>query len=91
MDRETFEAALARDGFQAVTVTMKPDAVNPPHVHDFEARLLVVDGEMTVARDGEAAVTYQTGDTFEMRLGCRHSETAGSNGATYIAGRRKPA
>ena len=90
MDRAAFEAALQHDGFAPVTVTMKPNAVNPSHAHDFEARLMVVDGAMTVAREGEPARTYHAGDTFEMRLGCRHSETAGAAGATYVAGRRFP-
>ena len=29
MDRATFEAALTRDGFEIVSITMRPDAVNP--------------------------------------------------------------
>jgi quercetin dioxygenase-like cupin family protein len=90
MDRATFETALIRDGFQMVSVSMKPEAVNASHVHDFEARLLVVEGAMTIDREGAPVKTYQAGETFEMPLGCRHSETAGSAGATYVAGRRKP-
>ena len=90
MDRATFEATLARDGFQIVSVTMKPEAVNASHVHDFEARLLVVEGAMTIDREGAPVRTYQIGESFEMPLGCRHSETAGPVGATYVAGRRKP-
>ena len=51
MDRATFEAELQRDGYQIVVNTMQPDAVNPEHAHDFDARLLVVAGEMTVMVD----------------------------------------
>ena len=91
MDRAMFEAALERDGFKPVTVSMKPDAVNPTHAHDFEARLLVVEGAMIIAREGEDTQTYQAGQTFEMRPGCRHSETAGAAGATHADGRRHPA
>jgi quercetin dioxygenase-like cupin family protein len=91
MDRATFEAALTRDGFEIISRTMEPDAVNPEHAHDFEARLMVVDGAMTIVREGAPTRTYQVGETFEMPLGCRHSETAGSAGTTYIAGRRWPA
>src|SRR5271165_1126195 len=79
--RETFEAALAREGFEIVTNTMKPDMVNPEHAHAFDARLLVVDGAMTVIREGAPVRTYQAGETFEMPAGCRHSETAGAAGA----------
>ena len=91
MDRTAFEAALTREGFEIVTNTMKPDAVNPAHVHPFDARLLVVDGAMTIEREGAPIQTYRTGETFEMPSGCRHSETAGEAGATYVAGRRLPA
>ena len=91
MDRAAFETALTRDGFEIVSVTMKPDAINPEHVHPFDARLLVVDGAMTIVRDDGAPVqTYQAGETFEMPVGCRHSEAAGPAGATYVAGRRVP-
>ena len=46
MDRTAFEAELQRDGYQVVTNTMQPGAINPEHAHDFDARLLVVAGEM---------------------------------------------
>jgi quercetin dioxygenase-like cupin family protein len=91
MDRATFEASLTSDGFEIVSVTMKPEAINPTHVHAFDARLLVVDGAMTIDREGAPTRTYQTGETFEMPSGTRHSETAGASGATYVAGRRAPA
>jgi quercetin dioxygenase-like cupin family protein len=90
MDRTAFEAELQRDGYQVVQNTMQPGAINPEHAHDFDARLLVVDGEMTVVVDAERS-TYKVGDTFSMTHGRRHSEHAGPNGATYVAGRRKPA
>jgi quercetin dioxygenase-like cupin family protein len=90
MDRGTFEAELQRDGYQVVVNTMQPSAINPEHAHDFDARLLVVAGEMTIHAEGQRA-TYRVGDTFSMTHGCRHSEHAGAEGATYVAGRRKPA
>ena len=39
---------------------------------------------------GDQRNTYRIGDTFSMTHGCRHSEHAGPEGATYVAGRRKP-
>ena len=91
MDRATFEAALTRDGFEIVSVAMKPDATNPEHVHPFDARLLVVEGTMTIDREDAARRSYNAGETFEMPVGTRHSATAGPAGATYVAGRRVPA
>jgi quercetin dioxygenase-like cupin family protein len=91
MDRAAFEAALGRDGYQIVTNTMLPGAINPTHAHSFDARLMVVAGAMTIAREGAETRTYNLGDTFDMPAGTRHSETAGAAGATYVAGRRQPA
>lgn len=89
MDRTAFEAELQQEGRQVVTVTMQPNQVNPEHAHDFEARLMVVAGTMTVDY-GDQRQTYNAGDTFIMLHGRRHAELAGPSGATYIAGRRKP-
>jgi len=90
MDRATFEAGLTREGYEIVTNTMKPSIVNPEHAHSFDARLLVVEGAMTIVRDGAPTRTYAVGEIFEMPAGTRHSETAGEAGATYVVGRRAP-
>ncbi len=90
MDRTDFEAELQRDGYQVVVNSMQPGKLNPEHVHDFDARLLVVAGEMTIVAEGRSN-TYRVGETFSMTHGCRHSEQAGADGATYVAGRRTPA
>ena len=89
MDRTAFESELQHDGYQVVVNTMQPGAINPEHAHDFDARLMVVAGEMTIVV-GDQRNTYRIGDTFSMTHGCRHSEHAGQDGATYVAGRRKP-
>lgn len=91
MERATFEAALTRDGFEIVSITMQPDAVNPTHVHPFDARLLLIDGTVLIDREGAPRETYQPGETWEIVNGTRHAEIAGSAGATYVAGRRLPA
>jgi quercetin dioxygenase-like cupin family protein len=90
MDRTSFEAELSEGGYEVVTNTMPPNKLNDEHAHSFDARLLVVAGEMTVASNGERR-TYRTGDTFSMTAGCVHSELAGAEGATYVAGRRHKA
>jgi quercetin dioxygenase-like cupin family protein len=89
MERTEFEAQLQREGYQVIVNTMEPGKLNPEHAHDFDARLMVVAGEMTVVAEGRSN-TYQAGDTFSMTHGCRHTEQAGPSGATYVAGRRKP-
>jgi len=89
MDRTAFEAALQRDGYEIVARTMEPNATNPEHAHEFDARVMVVAGEMTLARDGTSRA-YHPGETFEITHGHLHAEIAGPDGASYIAGRRMP-
>lgn len=90
MDRAKFEVGLREEGYQDVALRdMAPDHVNPEHAHPFDARLLILEGEMTIACEG-AERTYRAGDTFAMAAQCRHAERAGPQGARYLAGRRHP-
>ncbi len=91
MNRAEFEAELQAQGYaEVVDRRMAPDALNPEHAHEFDARLLVLEGEMAIARDGTERV-YRAGDSFAMDAGCRHAERGGPQGARYLAGRRYPA
>jgi quercetin dioxygenase-like cupin family protein len=54
---------------------------------EFDARLLVLEGEMTITR-GDDERPYGAGDNFEMSAGCCHAERCGPEGARYLAGRR---
>jgi len=88
MSRAEFEIGLREQGYaEMVDRRMEANAVNPEHAHEFDARLLVLEGEMTITRDGGER-TYRAGDTFEMSAGCRHAERCGPEGARYLAGRR---
>ena len=88
MERAAFETELQGDGYaEVVDRRMEPEAFNPEHSHEFDARLLVIEGAMTIAVEGGER-TYRGGDTFTMEAGCRHSERSGPEGARYLAGRR---
>ena len=88
MSRAEFETELREQGYaEVVDRRMEANAVNPEHAHEFDARLLVLEGEMTITR-GDDERTYRAGDTFEMSAGCRHAERCGPEGARYLAGRR---
>jgi quercetin dioxygenase-like cupin family protein len=88
MDRVEFETELRAQGYrEIVDRSMDPNATNPEHSHEFDARLLVLEGEMTVTREGEERI-YRAGDSFAMTAGCRHTEQSGPQGARYLAGRR---
>jgi len=90
MERVEFETALRDEGYlEVVDRRMEPNKTNPEHSHEFDARLMILEGEMTIARDGEER-TYRAGDTFAMSAGCLHTEQCGPQGARYLAGRRYP-
>ena len=65
----------------------QPREVNRGHAHEFDARLLILEGAMTIASEG-GEHTYRTGEIFEIPAGRPHSETAGPDGVRYLAGRR---
>jgi quercetin dioxygenase-like cupin family protein len=87
MDRRTFEAELKRDGYDIVTNTTQGTKVNPEHSHPFDVRALVLQGALTLHRDGRS-VTYRAGETFSMPKGCLHSESYGPEGAVTLFGRK---
>ena len=87
VNRTEFETELQRDGYELVDRTMAANHVNAEHVHEFDARLLMLDGEMTITCGG-AERTYRGGDTFAMAAGTPHIERCGANGAHYLAGRK---
>ena len=88
MERGVFESELREQGYREVADRrMEPNRLNPEHAHEFDARLLVLEGVMTIAaKDSERA--YRAGETCTMEAGCRHSERSGPDGARYLAGRR---
>lgn len=88
MDRAVFEQGLREQGYgDVVDRQVQANNINPEHSHEFDARLLILDGTMTIVRDG-APHTYRAGETFEMSAGTMHEEQAGPEGARYLAGRR---
>lgn len=88
MDRTVFETELREQGYaDVVDRRMEPNALNPEHDHEFDARLLILEGAVTIAAEGTEK-TYRAGDTFTMSAGCRHSERSGPDGTRYLAGRR---
>lgn len=88
MNRAEFESELHAQGYLEVADRrMQANETNPEHHHEFDARLLVLEGEMTITSEGEKR-TYRAGDTFAMTAGCRHTEQCGAEGVRYLAGRR---
>jgi len=87
MNQSEFEAGLKRDGYQVFYGGMSANHVNPDHMHDWNARVMVIGGELTLERNGERE-TFTVGDSCSVAAGESHAEHAGPQGVAYIAGRR---
>ncbi len=88
MDRLEFENGLSNDGFKMVHSSQKPNTVSLNHCHDFDARLYVLGGEITITRDNHSE-TFRAGDCCEVPAGCMHAERTGPEGVAFISGRRR--
>jgi quercetin dioxygenase-like cupin family protein len=88
MDRLAFEAELRREGYSVVNSSLKPNMCLGDHVHDFDAKLLVLGGEITITRDGKPE-TFRAGQCCAVPANSTHAEHVGPEGVAYIAGRRR--
>ena len=88
MEREVFRDILISEGFEeAVTVTREPDGFLGLHAHPFEAKALILSGELILNVQG-AEQCYQAGQVFHLAAGTPHSEQYGPQGVEYLVGRR---
>src|SRR5580698_6565002 len=88
MDRVEFEAELRRDGYSAVNASLTPNLRVANHCHDFDARLFVLGGEITITRDNKPE-TFRVGQCCEVPANCMHAEHVGPEGVAYLSGRRR--
>jgi mannose-6-phosphate isomerase-like protein (cupin superfamily) len=87
MTRAEFETELRREGYEIREGEFKPDHHKAAHAHDFDARVLVLDGSVTMVY-GNDHVTYGPGDACTVPAGTMHEEHTGAVGARYVSGRR---
>jgi quercetin dioxygenase-like cupin family protein len=92
LTREAFESDLRREGFDVVNGGQQPGFAEGVHAHDFDARIMVLAGEINVIRDGKSDV-FHAGDHCEIPAGCQHGTHVGPEGVAYIVGKacRRPA
>ena len=88
MDQHEFAADLRRDGFRPVYASLRPNMREANHCHDFDARLFVLGGEITITRDNRLE-TFRAGQSCEVPAGCMHTEQVGPEGVAYLSGRRR--
>ena len=90
MNQSEFEADLLRQGYQVFYGGLQAGIVNPDHAHDWDARVLVIGGEITLTRGGKSE-TFRAGDSCAVAAGEVHAEHVGTQGVAYVAGRRERA
>ena len=91
MTPEQFADELARAGFEpAVTVTREAGGMLGDPTHPFEAKALILSGDIRIATAALERV-YQTGDVFHLAAEDPHSEFYGMLGVQYLVGRKTPA
>jgi quercetin dioxygenase-like cupin family protein len=88
MDREAFTESLTKDGFpEAVVVTREANTTMDVHEHSFEAKALILEGELHIRVD-DTEQAYKVGDVFHLPANKPHAERYGPNGVTYLVGRK---
>ena len=90
MNQSEFEAELRREGYKVFYGGLQAGAMNPDHTHDWDARVMVIGGEITLTRGGKAE-TFRAGDNCAVAAGAVHAEHVGPQGVAFIAGRRTTA
>ena len=89
MEREVFMKILAAEGFEeAVTVAREPGGFLDLHAHPFEAKALILKGELLLKVDG-VEQSYQAGQVFHLPADQPHFEQYGPQGVEYLVGRRQ--
>ncbi len=90
MDRAAFEAELLREGYEVRESRIGPNEHRPPHTHDFDARLFVIEGALMLVRNGEAS-SFGPGEWCDVPAGTVHQEITDARGVHTLAGRRMAA
>ena len=92
MTTEEFEDQLRRDGYLEIKHRcIERAADTPAHRHDFDTRLLVQAGELTLVC-GDARRAYRAGEILEIPAGVEHCECYAPEPIRFVAGlRRRPA
>jgi len=88
VDRVEFETELRHEGYSVVNASLTPNLRVPNHCHDFDAKLFVLGGEITITRDNKPE-TFRAGQCCEVPTNCMHAEHVGPEGVAYVSGRRR--
>lgn len=88
MDEQAFRDLAAAEGYsEPVEVTWDIGYSMDEHIHDFDAKLFVLRGQISATANGETT-TCGPGDSFDYTAGTIHTEAAGPDGAVFLAARK---
>jgi quercetin dioxygenase-like cupin family protein len=88
MNTDNFKETAERDGFEMDRpFDLSPNKKNAEHTHPFDARVMVVAGEITITSAGNSK-TYGPGGICDMAAETPHTESVGPEGVTLLVGRR---
>jgi mannose-6-phosphate isomerase-like protein (cupin superfamily) len=90
MNRAEFEADVRREGYELREGKIEPNVHRDAHAHEFDARLLVLGGSITLVF-GTDRCTYGPGDSCSVPAGTMHEEHTEADGVRFLAGRRSTA
>lgn len=90
MTRAEFEADLQREGYEIREGGIEPNIHRDAHAHDFDARVFVLDGSITLVF-GQDRVLYGPGNSCNVPAGTMHEEHTEADGVRYVSGRRAAA
>lgn len=91
MERTEFLEILTKEGFsEVVTVEREPHGAIDLHTHPFEAKALILKGEIRL-RVGETERIFRAGEIFHLRANEAHWESYGAEGVVYLVGRKSEA
>lgn len=88
MTPDHFTHVLAQEGFaEPVRVEREPHGFWDNHTHPFEAKALVLAGDIRIVTATSERV-YRQGEVFHLQANEPHSEFYGPMGVCYLVGRK---
>ena len=87
MTEKEFRELLAAQGFETVALVEREPGSLDTHTHPFEARALILDGEITIVSE-RGTQHCGAGATFHLAVNESHAESYGPRGVRYLAGRK---
>ena len=87
MTRTEFETEVAGEGYQLREAAIEPNACRELHTHSYDARVLVLEGALTLVYD-DRRVRHEPGEQCFVPAGTRHAEHTDADGVRFVVGTR---